>query len=283
MVDRYEAQMYRYAGLSKSKEASALREDAFQTYEVRKSYTRLCRDYYVRIVAFKANLEHALVESFSSALATQVDEANEAVDSCAQTKTMLPGWRQWLEEVGRSLFLHYEKCIINAKKKSKASSEYQLQKINRACLALENTYIRHTRPHRSLSYYFTVSNGMATDGNNNNNDERSISFYETYTRPSSVLGRSNSRHSCLASNDVMTKEGYLLTRITIGKPSRYSWVRRWFFLQDGWFGICRVSTVNRVKGCVVIGERVPIDEECKCASFNELDRRFCFEITRGDT
>lgn len=117
MVDRYEAQMYRYAGLSKSKEASALREDAFQTYEVRKSYTRLCRDYYVRIVAFKANLEHALVESFSSALATQVDEANEAVDSCAQTKTMLPGWRQWLEEVGRSLFLHYEKCIIKAIKK----------------------------------------------------------------------------------------------------------------------------------------------------------------------
>lgn len=171
---------------------------------------------------------------------------------------------------------------------SKATSEYQLQKINKACLALENTYIRSTRPHRSLTYYYTVNNGMMTTTTSsetiNNNDERSSSLYETYSSPSPVLERSSNKDGVISSSssNVIDKGGYLYTRITVGKPSRYSWVRRWFFLQDGWFGICTVSTVNKVKGCVVVGERVPVDEECKYAPFNEIDRRFCFEVIRGN-
>ena len=91
--------MHRYNALSRAKEASALREDAFQMYDVRKSFIHVSREYYTHLLSFKANLEHVLVECFSSATSAQVEEADEAHRSCTQARTMLPGWQQWLEEV----------------------------------------------------------------------------------------------------------------------------------------------------------------------------------------
>lgn len=114
MSDKYEAQMQRYGALSKTKEASALREDAFQAYDVRKSFLRMSKDYFLRIITFKANLEHVLVECFSCAMAAQVEEIDQATQSCAQSRSMLPGWQQWLDEVwyGYQTFMQAECKLI---------------------------------------------------------------------------------------------------------------------------------------------------------------------------
>ncbi|KAI8082930.1 uncharacterized protein BX664DRAFT_267811, partial [Halteromyces radiatus] len=113
---------------------------------------------------------------------------------------------------------------------------------------LEDAYIRKIRPHRSLKRYST-----------SNNDQLS-----------SII----SRH---------VKQGYLFSRITVGKPSRYSWVRRWFFLKDGWFGQCTISTVNKSRGTITINDRIPIDASCECRIFIDIDRRFCFQVNGSST
>ncbi|KAG5461415.1 MAG: hypothetical protein BJ554DRAFT_6400 [Olpidium bornovanus] len=51
--DKYESGLARYAASHKAKEASALREDAFQLYEVRKAYVRTSLDYTVKILKFR--------------------------------------------------------------------------------------------------------------------------------------------------------------------------------------------------------------------------------------
>ena len=99
MLDKYEAQLYRYSVLSKQKEASALREDAFQLYELRKTYIKSSGDYFTKLVTFKADLENLLVESFSEALGSQVEEIDECAFACNPAKANLPGWKQWLGEV----------------------------------------------------------------------------------------------------------------------------------------------------------------------------------------
>lgn len=71
------------------------------------------------------------------------------------------------------------------------------------------------------------------------------------------------------------KEGYLYTRIIVGVPARYSWVRRWFFVQDGWFGSC---TVDKAKAYIVVSDRIKM-EHAEYHVNNDIDRRFCFEVS----
>ncbi|KAI8141299.1 hypothetical protein BJV82DRAFT_670923 [Fennellomyces sp. T-0311] len=249
MSDKYEAQMYRYGALSRAKEPSALREDAFQTYDVRKTFTRVSRDYFTQLLAFKANIEHVLVECFSCAMAAQIEEADEAYQSCSPSRAMLPGWQQWLEE-------------------SKAMGEYQLAKISKASRTLETAAIRKARPHRSLRNYITPINSSVAQSSPAAADD---SPFESSPSP---------RTSQISSYDdppSSSKEGYLFTRVVVGKPARYSWIRRWYFVQDGWFGASTVSTVGKVKGCVVVSDRVRVSD-CTCRTNNEIDRRFLFEV-----
>ncbi|KAI9491484.1 hypothetical protein BDB00DRAFT_483753 [Zychaea mexicana] len=274
MLDKYDAQMYRYGALSRAKEASALREDAFQTYDVRKTFIRVSREYFTELLAFKANLEHVLVECFSCAMAAQVEEAEEAYQSCAQSRAMLPGWQQWLEE-------------------SKAMSEYQLEKISKASQRLENVAVRKVRPYRSLRNYITPINSGAV-ASSPAAEEMSSSAFDKYQSPSprtSQIGLGSNNGGGDGSGTITTddhgqpaisKEGYLFTRVVVGKPARYSWIRRWFFVQDGWFGACAVSTVDKVKGCVVIADRVRVSD-CTCRVNNEIDRRFLFEVVSNNS
>lgn len=105
MLDKYETQLYRYHVLSKQKEASALREDAFQMYELRKLYVKTSSDYFAKLVTFKANLENILVECFSGALGSHIEEIDESAYACNAAKSKLQGWKQWLDEV----FFSYKK------------------------------------------------------------------------------------------------------------------------------------------------------------------------------
>ncbi|KAI9322134.1 hypothetical protein BX666DRAFT_577133 [Dichotomocladium elegans] len=273
--DRYDAQIQRYSALSKTKEASALREDAFQTYDVRKSYARTSKEYFLQIVAFKANLEHILVECFTSAMVAHVEEVDQATQSSSQSRAMLSGWQQWLEE-------------------SKATCEYQLGKITEASQVLENSVIQKMRPHRSLRTYSSPSNSelppppppVATPPvPDHAAGASSLSIPKDNTTPSpelssSPLSRVNSSTSQCDGN---SKEGYLITRTVVGKPARYSWIRRWFFVQNGWFGSCIVTTVDKNKGCITIaGDRIAV-ASCSCRIVNDIDRRFCFEVRSNKT
>lgn len=220
-MDRYETQLYRYYVLSKQKEASALREDAFQMYEQRKLFVNTTSDHFGKLVSFKANLENLLVECFSGALSCLIEELDESNHSFQIVKERITGWKQWIEE-------------------SNVTTEYQLNKIKRRCQELQDNFLVEMKPARSLKRY--------------NNDQM--------TEEPEVVQSDHSKH------------GYLNSKIMTGKSPRASWMRRWFFLQDGWFGACTVKKSN-----IQLSDRIPI-HEAQARILTELDnRRFCFEVS----
>ncbi|KAI7865519.1 hypothetical protein BDF14DRAFT_1883469 [Spinellus fusiger] len=274
-LDRYESQLNKYNFLSKQKEPSALREDAFQTFDVRTLHTRSSGDYFVHLIRFKSMIEHQLVLCFSSALQARIDEVEEAGQACSHIRMLLPGWRLWLDE-------NKESCAL------------QLDKIQKSCVLLEDAYIRQTRPHRSLKRYITLTNkrrssfmsptptptppSKTTEGDQDRFSRSSFhENRESRTSMDETLCLDN-----LMPKEIVPKQGYLFQRLSTGKTTRYSWMRRWFFLHDGWFGSCNVTTMNKVKGSVVIEARVRINE-CKGKINSDLDRRFCFEIYHNNS
>lgn len=265
MLDKYETQLYRYNVLSKQKEASALREDAFQMYELRKQYVRSSGDYFSKLVYFKANLEQMLVECFSSALGSHIEEIDESASACTAAKVNLQGWKQWLDE-------------------SKITCEHQMSKIKKRCNELQEIYIEQTKPHRSLKRYSTQSNDQmsAVSASNMESDEESEQQANerrsSLTLDPSTIGIMRKTPSIVINRQSGNKQGYLNCRIIpTGKSARPPWARKWVFLQDGWFGTCTVSTVNKEIGCITLGDRVNITE-CVFRVCTDIDRRFCFEV-----
>ncbi|KAL9552880.1 hypothetical protein MBANPS3_003554 [Mucor bainieri] len=242
-LDKYETQLNRYNVLSKQKEASALREDAFQMYEMRKLYTKASSDHFTKLVSFKAHLEIVLIECFSGALRSHIEDIDESAYSCTAARSKLDGWRQWLEE-------------------SKLTTNYQLNKVQKRCTELQTLYMAQIKPDRSLRKYSTAANDSGGDDNNNNSNSESTTATTTTTTPTTPKD----------------KQGYLNSRIINGGKSRPPWVRRWFFLQEGWFGTCTVSTIQKEKGCIVLGDRIRISE-CIFRVCADMDRRYCFEVT----
>ncbi|ORE19893.1 hypothetical protein BCV71DRAFT_93991 [Rhizopus microsporus] len=217
-LDKYETQLSRYFVLSKQKEPSALREDAFQMHELRKAYVKQSTDHFVKLIYFKSQLEHILVQSFSSAVSAHVEEIEETRRTFGTLKPKLAIWKQWLDE-------------------NKTTCEHQINNIKERCIELSDTYLQQCTPHRSLKRYSITQY-----------DDIIENLHET------VIG----------------KEGYLNSRI-----ARSTWVRKWFFLQRGWFG---TMTINKQKALITLGDRVLVSE-CTYKVVTDVDRRFCFEIT----
>ena len=156
-------------------------------------------------------------------------------------------------------------------------SEYQLEKIDKASQQLENSLVRKLRPYRSLRNYITPLNSGMLSSSPAADDISGFADHSPSPRTNRISMTSATTTTTANEEPILSKEGYLFTRIVVGKPARYSWIRRWFFIQDGWFGACAVSTVDKVKGCVVIADRVRVSD-CTCRINNDIDRRFLFEV-----
>lgn len=98
-LDKYENHLSRYSNLSKQKEPSALREDAFQLFDIQKAYTRASGTYFMQLITLKSKVEHLLVDCFSGGLSDHIDYLDQSLHAQTSTRTMIPGWRQWMEEV----------------------------------------------------------------------------------------------------------------------------------------------------------------------------------------
>ncbi|KAI9268822.1 hypothetical protein BDA99DRAFT_546152 [Phascolomyces articulosus] len=238
-LERYEAQLYKYTSQSKTKEASAIREEAFRLHEARKAYTRMSGQHVIRMLQFRSMLEHCLVESFSAATLAHFHDVDGGKQVWSKLDAGLNAWKQWLID-------------------DRKTCDYQLHRLQVARKQLQSEHIQQTQPLRDLDRYGPVS------------------------LPSSLGTAMTSRHSLDFSNitpsntaDEKTsanKWGYLFTRV-----SRMSWIRKWFFLHDGYFGTCQVNTNPKLKGAITVGERVSV-LLCDIKPMADQDRRFCFEV-----
>lgn len=104
-MERYDTQLVKYTSQSKTKEASAVREEAFRLYEARKAYVRMSGQHVVRILHFRSLLEHFLVESFSLATTSHLKDFEGGSDSWSKLQSSLTAWKQWLMDVCRLLNL----------------------------------------------------------------------------------------------------------------------------------------------------------------------------------
>lgn len=143
--------------------------------------------------------------------------------------------------------------------------------MNQRCTELQDIYIEQMRPQRSLKRYSAQISDKITA-------IPSSSLHPESDEEPQVNKTLSMDISTADPKKTVNKQGYLNSRIVItGKSARPPWSRKWFFLQGGWFGTCTVTTLNKEKGCIVLGDRVAI-KECVFRVNTDIDRRFCFEV-----
>ncbi|KAG2205633.1 hypothetical protein INT46_003460 [Mucor plumbeus] len=133
-LERYDAQLYKYTAQSKTKEASAVREEAFRLYEARKSYVRMSGQHVVRILHFRSLLEHFLVERFSLASSFHLKDFEGGSDSWSKLQSKLISWKQWLLD-------------------DKDTCNYQLDQLQSSRIIIETKFLNVVRPARDLEKY----------------------------------------------------------------------------------------------------------------------------------
>lgn len=187
----------RYSGQAKSKEASSLREDAFQLHEARKAYLKASMDFSVAAPQLRMALDKMLVKVFADQWRDMRNPRQNISGSIGKWGSDIERVRGWSREMenGEKAF---RRELQTARKRIEESAEVA------------------ARPTRELEDY-TVGSASAS----------------TARAPSTM----NLQTSGGKSHPVRSeKQGWLNLRTVSGKPSRTNWLRRWFFVKNGIFG-----------------------------------------------
>ncbi|CAG8811800.1 27656_t:CDS:2, partial [Racocetra persica] len=194
-LEKYDSIIAKYASQSKTKEASALREDAFQLFEVRKTYIKNALDYTLKIIQFRSALDHFLMDQFLGGICAHL----ELHDSCLMiykgSENSFDRLKGWLCE-------------------SKKTCENQVPVLQDLRKKLEEEAINMTKPRRKLTKY--------TDH---------VTPITIHPTPNS--SQSNRPPSPAVSlTDIPPKQGYLFMKPLGGKGT---WTKKYFYLKNGIF------------------------------------------------
>lgn len=187
----------RFSGQAKTKEASSLREDAFQLHEARKIYLKASMDFSVVAPQLKMALDKMLVNVFSDQwrdMRGPQQKISGSAERCGSDIDRVRGWCREMDN-GEKIF---KRELLNARKQIEESGELAV------------------RPSRELEDY---ASGPASS---------SISKGPSTTK----LQNSGGKPLPLKPE----KQGWLNLRTVSGKPSRTAWLRRWFYVKNGIFG-----------------------------------------------
>ncbi|BFZ63745.1 SNF1-interacting protein [Saitoella coloradoensis] len=234
----YENMCTRYASQSKTKEPSALREDAWQLFESRKSYLHASLAYAVKISTLRSAIDRNLITTYTHGFTTYNTAVKDLYDQHRRKADEIYRIHAWSEEMSKA---------------TKNIEEFLLKARNE----LEEEAVRLASPPRELMEY-SVST-VASVGQ----------------LPTTSLGTGAHAGSiAISPSGKPSKQGYLHVRTTTGKPARYIWVRRWFFLKEGQFGwLIQGARVAGVEESDKIGVLL-----CNVKPVATEDRRFCFDV-----
>ncbi|KAI8976095.1 hypothetical protein BDB01DRAFT_853390 [Pilobolus umbonatus] len=143
-LEKYESQLAKYSALSKSKEPSSIREEAFRLHEARKLYVKMSGQHTLRILNLRSLLEHTIVDRFSAA-SMAYENFYDDVQIWTHLNTVISSWKQWLID-------------------DKHSSMYQLRQQHMARKKLEDEYLRLTAPVRDIGRYVSLTQSLKTEG-----------------------------------------------------------------------------------------------------------------------
>ena len=193
----FDAAISRYAGQAKSKEASSLREDAFQLHEARRAYLTASMNFCIMAPQVRLTLDKILVKVVSE----QWRDMKAATESTAKSFSL------WTSDVER--VRGWSKEMENGERVFK-------RELHLARKQIEDAAELNARPSRDLDTYAAST----------------VPYLGT--APSSANLHSPARSD--PESDRAEKQGWLFQRTIIGKPARTYWVRRWFFVKHGIFG-----------------------------------------------
>ncbi|MCJ1351474.1 MAG: SNF1-interacting protein [Icmadophila ericetorum] len=130
----------RYSAQAKTKEPSALREDAFQLHEARKAYLKACMDFCVTTPQFRLALDKMLVKVSSDQwrdMRSARENANMALSRTSTDLDRIRGWSREMENGERT----FKRELLIARKQIEEQAESLV------------------RPSRELEDYATTSKG----------------------------------------------------------------------------------------------------------------------------
>ena len=132
--DKYDASCIRFASLSKSKEASSIREDAFQLFEARKLYFKHASNLPLRVAQFRAEMDQALVAIFAEYFSKNFQLTSSTGSSLEQMRHDMNKLLSWSNHIA-------------------ATSDKLFERIEEARAGFETSYLKDTEPERDLSTY----------------------------------------------------------------------------------------------------------------------------------
>lgn len=233
----------RYSGQTKAKEASALREDAFQLHEARKAYLKASMDFSVSAPQLRMALDYILVKIFSNQWQDMRGHRQKMSNSVEKWGNEIDRVRGWSREMqnGEKIF---KRELINARKEIEESAELA------------------GRPSRDLEDYAIIAAATsASKAPSTMNIQSSVSMARPFKSE---------------------KQGWLNLRTVktvSGKPSKTTWLRRWFYVKNGIFGwLVQGSRSGGVEESERIGVLL-----CNVRGGNADDRRYVFEVKTKDT
>ncbi len=193
----YDGVVARYLAQGKTKEASSLREDAFQVHEGRKAYLKASMDFCIIAPQLRSSLDQLVVKVFSE----QFREMRTSRDSSAATLARLSGemervrgWSREMEDSEKA----FKKELLTARKQ------------------IEESASQMTKPSRELHDY----------------EVSTVPYLGT--KASTAAGMASPAKT--PQQEKGEKQGWLFIKSVVGKPARTVWSRRWFFVKNGIFG-----------------------------------------------
>lgn len=189
----------KYTALGKSKEASSLREEAFQLHEARKLYIKAMMDFFSMTPQFRFALDRLLVKIFFDQWREMRLSRENTAATFQRSSDEMQRIKGWLNEMEASEKA-FRKELLAAKKQLEDAAELE------------------TRPSRELEDY-TLSTVPQFTGH-------------AHTASSSTMQRSPKKIASTTGE----KQGWLFLRTYSGKPTRSSWLKRWAFIRNGVFG-----------------------------------------------
>lgn len=193
----FDGAIARYASQGKSKEASSLREDAFQLHEARRAYLQASMNFCILAPQVRLTLDKILVKVVNEQwrdMRVARETSTKTLAACTFDVERVRGWSKEMEN-GERVF-HRE--------------------LHLARQQVEHAAELAARPSRDLDTYAIST--VAYLG----------------TQPSSATLQSPAKPD--PANEKAEKQGWLFQRTITGKPARTYWVRRWFFVKNGIFG-----------------------------------------------
>ncbi|KAK0936852.1 SNF1-interacting protein [Friedmanniomyces endolithicus] len=189
----------RYSAQGKTKEASSLREDAFQVHSVRTAYLKASMDFCVAAPNLRASLDNLIVRIFSEQWKDMRSASSTNSRVIAARDVEMERVRGWSKDMEGSERV-FKQELVTARRQIEASAQDL------------------TRPSRELEDYATST----------------VPYLGTGAR--TVTGAANP--ATKEKEERRDKQSWLFMRLSVGRSgARHAvWERRWFYVKNGIFG-----------------------------------------------